>query len=137
MARSSENRILKSSDLLYFLTFASGIAAFWASGQVSIHLPAMHSRVASSTIGLLVTGGVYGLGMLILSAVVLRRAPRGIFAAVVSAILLGFIAAQLILRFVAPSLHGPASLGLLTFVLYLVYGAIYVMCLGIGRQFAK
>jgi hypothetical protein len=127
-----------ASDVLYFLTFAAGMAAFWLSGHASvIALQAVKNVGLHSILGLIVTGGVYGLGMFLLGLAVLRRVNKGLVIATVMTIILGYAAAQIIVRLAASHIHTTTGVGLLTFVLYLCYGAIYVASLAAGRRFAK
>ncbi len=138
MASHSSSRILMASDTLYFLTFAAGMAAFWLSGHASVL--ALHNVKAVGLhpiLGLVVTGGVYGFGMFLLALAVMRRAGKGLLIATAMAIVLGYGAAQIIVRLAASHIHTPTGIGLLTFVLYLCYGGIYVASLAVGRRFAK
>ena len=137
MAAPSSDRILMASDMLYFLTFAAGMAAFWASGRVSALLPAMTNNTLAVVAGLTVTGGVYGLGMLLLATIMFRRFGRATLIATILAVVLGLAAAQAIVHLAAGHVHNLSGLGLLTFVLYLCYGLIYVVSLAAGRRFAK
>jgi hypothetical protein len=136
MAADGEKRTFPT-DILYLLTFALGMAMFWASGHVGQLLPVMRTNTLAIAIGLGVTAGVYGLGMLILSLIVTKRVIPTLAATLV-AVVLGLIAAQLILAAVAGHLNlsVPLNLGLLTFVLYLCYGGIYALALAIGRKIA-
>jgi hypothetical protein len=124
--------------MLYLLTFALGMAAFWISGHVSLLLThGVKDHTAYVVLGLVATGGVYGLGMFALALAVQRRLGLGVVLATGLAVGLGLLAAQLILRAALALLHGPSAIGILTFVLYLVYGGIYAVSLAVGRRFAK
>ena len=137
MATGGKDRILMASDSLYFLTFASGMTAFWISGQASALVPALKSPVLHVILGLAISGGIYGLGMFVLSSRVLHRVGKGTLFATITAVILGFAGAQIVVRLAAGHVHNTAGLGLLSFVLYLLYGTIYVASLSVGRRFAK
>jgi hypothetical protein len=138
MASERANRLIVPTDLLYLLTFTAGMAAFWISGHASrlilqsVEIPALHS-----VLGIVATGGVYGLGMLMLSILVMRRLSKGAVIATVLAIGLGLVTAQIIVRLATGHVNNTAGLGLLTFVLYMCYGAIYALSLAAGRRFSK
>ncbi len=138
MASKSANRIILPNDVLYLLTFAAGMAAFWISGHASVLvLQAVKNPGLNTVLGMVVTGGVYGLGMLMLSIIIMRRLSKGAMVATILSVILGLIAAQVIVRLATGHVHNATGVGLLTFVLYLCYGAIYVASLAIGRRFAK
>src|SRR6185369_10273522 len=99
MATPSTNRVILPADVLYLITFAAGMLAFWASGHASVlALHSVHSRNLYTILSLAVTGGVYGLGMLVLSLAVLRRLSKGIVIATLASVALGLTAAQIIVR---------------------------------------
>ncbi|HVQ44504.1 MAG TPA: hypothetical protein VMT30_06065 [Candidatus Saccharimonadia bacterium] len=133
----SAKRVLVPTDLLYLLTFAAGMAAFWAGGHASRLLPVMKNHGLALAAGLVVTAGIYGLGLFVISLLATRRLGRGVLIATIVAVALGLAAAQGIVRLAAGHIHTKTDLGLLTFVLYLCYGAIYALSLAIARKFAK
>ena len=137
MGASSKDRVIMATDMLYLLTFTAGMAAFWASGHASAVLPAMknHSLAGAST--LVVTAGVYGLGMLLVTLLVTRHLGRAAVVSVIIAVALGLVAAQGILHLAAGRIHNSTDVALLTFGLYLVYGGIYVLSLAVARKFAN
>ncbi len=137
MAAARSSRILMASDTTYFLTFAAGMAAFWLSGRASALLPAMKNNGLAIASGLVVTGAVYGLGILVLSLVLLRHFGKGTLVSTGMAVVLGLASAQVIVRLAAGHIHNRTDVALLTFVLYLCYGLIYVISLAAGRRFAK
>jgi len=138
MAVSSKERGVMPADILYLITFAAGMAAFWLSGHASIlALQNIHTHGLRTAAGLIVTGGVYGLGMLILASAVMRRLGKGAIIATVAAVALGLGAAQVIVRLAAGHIHTNTGLGLLTFALYMCYGLIYVVSLAAARRIAK
>jgi len=138
MATPSTNRVILPADVLYLVTFAAGMLAFWASGHASVlALHSVHSRSLYGVLSLVVTGGVYGLGMLILSLVVLRRLGKGVVISTLAAIALGLGAAQIIVRLAVGHVHTTNGVAMLTFGLYMCYGLIYVASLALGRRFAK
>ncbi|HEX3081659.1 MAG TPA: hypothetical protein VHQ86_00215 [Candidatus Saccharimonadia bacterium] len=137
MVTPATGRILMASDVLYFITFATGMAVFWASGHVpSMLATAIHHHIPS-WMSLVMTNGLFGLGMLALAVVVTRRLGKAAVVAAVMALVLGAVAAQVIVRLAAPHVTNNMSLGLLTFALYLVYGGIYVASLATGRRLAR
>lgn len=138
MATAGAKQVKLPPDILYLLTFTVGMAVFWISGHASVlALQAAGNSGLRTALGLIVTGGVYGLGMLMLSILLMRRLSRGALIATALAIVLGLVAAQIIVRLATGHVQGATGVGLLTFVLYLCYGTIYVVSLAVGRQFAK
>jgi hypothetical protein len=141
MADSGEKRTTLPADMLYLLTFALGMLAFWLSGHASELLPKMFSVFLrpglATTAGLAITAAIYGLGMLILAVFATHKSLKGTVLATLIAIILGLVAAQLIVRVAAGHIHSKLDLGLLTFALYLVYGGIYAFALAMGRRVAR
>ncbi|HEY6736143.1 MAG TPA: hypothetical protein VI322_00340 [Candidatus Saccharimonadia bacterium] len=127
-----------SPDIMYFITFALGMAAFWLSGRVITLLPHMANRSAAMALGLAVTALVYGLTLAVWTIITSRKImPKRILLATVPAIILGYGAAQVITRAAAGKVTNMMSLGILTFVLFVCYGLIYVLCLALARRIAK
>ncbi len=137
MAQAAKKQILLSSDVKYFLTFGAGMAAFWLSGHATQFLPVIKSRPLAITAALVVTAGVYGLGMLLVAFLAFKKIGRPALIATVAAIILGIGSAQVIIRLAASHVQTKTDLGFLTFGLYLCYGIIYVIGLSLARRFAK
>lgn len=126
------------NDILFLLTFVAGMAGFWISGHASrIALQGVTDPGLHNILGYLVTGGVFGLGMLLVALLVLRRLSKGVFIAAGTAAVLGLITAQIIGRLATGRIHDLTDLGLLTFVLYICFGVIYALSLAVGRRFAS
>jgi hypothetical protein len=138
-SQTDNGRIFMASDLQYLLTFAAGMGAFWLSGQASTLLPVVKDRGLSMALGMVVTAAVYGLGMALWTFVLLRRRAlvKPLLVATVLAVVLGILAAQLILRLAAGQITTMMHLGLLTFALYLCYGTIYLIGLAVAKKLAK
>lgn len=137
MGEPKNGRVLMATDMAYLFTFTAGMAAFWASGQVRSLLPPITDQTLAIVTSMVVTAGIYGLGMLLVAFIMTRRFGRSILVAVILAIVLGLAAAQGIVRLSAGRVHATSDIALLTFVLYLVYGGIYVGSLAFARKFAK
>lgn len=137
MAQAAKKQILLSSDVKYFLTFGAGMAAFWLSGHASQLLPAIKSQPLAVVASMVVTAGIYGLGMLIVAFLTFKKNGRPAVIATITAILLGIGSAQVIIRLAASHVHTKSDLAFLTFALYLCYGVIYVIGVSLGRRFAK
>jgi hypothetical protein len=124
------------SDIVYLLTFAAGMLGFWLSGHAGSLLPAITSANLQKTVSLGVTAAIYGLGMLIVCLITIRRI-KPTLVGVLIAVILGLIAAQLIVHLAAGHINTRQDLGILNFVLYLSYGGIYVLGLAVSRRIAK
>lgn len=126
-------------DIMYFLTFTLGMGAFWLSGRAATLLPHIANRSLATTLSMVVTALVYGLILAIWTAVIggglnIRR----ILLAVVPAVLLGMVAAQVLLRLAAGRLHNTSlDIGLFTFALFVCYGLIYVFSLALARRIVR
>lgn len=129
--------IFAASDILYLATFTAGMAAFWLSSQAVALLPSLGDKTLSGTAGIVVSGGVYGLGMFILAFAVTRRFGKPTLIATGVAIALGLLAAQIIVRLAAGQVNDKFDLSILTFILYLCYGSIYAGALALGRRFDR
>ena len=137
MAETNRKRVLLPTDVLYLVTFTLGMLGFWVSGHISALLP----RIAGGDVfqvvtRLMMTSAIYALIMLVVAAIVLRRFLPTVIATIV-ALILGSVAAQLIVSLAASHISGRSQFALLTFILYFVYGLIYVVALVIGRKLAK
>jgi hypothetical protein len=100
-------------------------------------VPVVKSHGLAVALGLIITSGVYGLGMLMLAIILMRRLSKGAVIATILSIALGLVAAQVILRAAAPHVHTTTGVALLTFALYMCYGTIYVVSLAAGRRLSS
>ena len=90
-----------------------------------------------TTVGsIIITNGLFALGMLMLAIILTKRLGKAAVIAAVVAFVLGIAAAQFLVYLVLPHL-ATASVGMLTFVFYLLYGSIYVVSLALGRRFDR
>lgn len=137
MAAASSGRVIMPTDILYLVTFTLGMLAFWASGHAAAFLPRLADPQLAVAASLLTTAGVYGLVMLVLALVVLRRHVLGALATTLISVVLGLGTAQIVIRLAAGHIHSKQDLGILTFVLYFLYGGIYMLALAVGRKLAK
>jgi hypothetical protein len=135
MRDQPKTRLLLPTDMLYLGTFVLGMLAFWISGHAGALLPPLVNPTLTTVVGLSVTAAIYGLIMLILAFVVFRR-PKPALIATLVAVVLGVITAQLVVRLAAGLVHTRQDLAILTFVLYFLYGSIYMLSLAIGRKIA-
>lgn len=124
------------SDLLYILTFSLGMGAFWISVHAASALSHAINVRSSFVMSLLVTAVVYGVVMLMLALLIVKRLIPALAATGIS-IILGLVAAQVIIRLSLGHINTKQDLGFLTFGLYLCYGGIYVLALVIARKIAN
>ena len=138
MPRRDGQGSLMAPDMMYFITFALGMGAFWVSGQAVRLLPYQSNRGLATILSLLTTSLIYGLVLAAWTAITSRglNLKRTILA-VVPAILLAYGAAQIITRLAAGKITNLMSLGILTFVLFVCYGLIYVLSLALARRLAR
>lgn len=136
MATAAEKRVLMPSDLLYFLTFALGMGAFWVSGRAGRLVPASNDATLHTISSLGVTVLVFA-GIMAVYAFIVTRQLKAVLVATLVAAVLGLVTAQAIVAVVAPHVTTTQQVGLLSFVLYFCYGFIYVGALALGRKIAK
>lgn len=136
MGTTAEDRVLSRGDILFFLTFALGMAGFWLGGHAGVLARQIGGPTLSTILSYTATVGVFALGMIVLAFVV----TRSIKATLVSALVatgLGLVTSQVIIRLAIGHISTSQQVGILTFVLYLCYGFIYVAALAIGRKLAE
>lgn len=137
MAESTGKRVFLPTDMLYLMVFTLGMLGFWVSGHLSALLPRIvGGDIFQVVTRLMLTAGIYSLIMLVVAFIVLRRFLPSLAATFV-ALVLGSGAAQLIVSLAAGHISGRSQFAILTFVLYLIYGLIYVLALAVGRKLAK
>lgn len=131
MPTPNQNRTLLPTDVLYLLTFAAGMAFFWGSGHVARFVPLRAPHLAQAVLA--VTALVYGLGIAIIAWLTTKSA-RSVGAGMIIAVVLGLVAAQVVFRTLGSHIHTKQDFTILTFVLYLLYGGIYVLGLAVARR---
>jgi hypothetical protein len=138
MATTAKKPLFLGQDVLYVATFTLGFGAFWLSGRVASLLVHAVDRHIAGWVSLAVTAGVYGLILGLWTIVALRKLSlKAMLGAAIPAVILGMVAAQGILRLASGHIHSLLQVGLLTFALYICYGAIYVLGLVIARRLAR
>lgn len=119
---------MSKGEIQYFIMFIAGIVFFWVAGLAVPYLPVLSASLAGIE-GLVVTLAIYVLGfaLLLLFTLGKRRGVKaiGIAAAVVAA--LALTAAELVVHLGNGHIHSQFDLGILNFVLYLLYGPFYVI----------
>jgi hypothetical protein len=135
---ASNDRMFSSSDLLFLLTFALGMGAFWLSGRLPGFIPglAMSNQLLSFILSLIVALLVYGLIMTIWTWLVLgsRRTFKAALAGGIVAALLA-LATSLALTAFGSQITVPVAV--LAFLLYLIYGIWYVIGWTVAKRFAR
>ena len=126
------------SDILYFVTFLLGIAAFWLSGQAVSALHLGKLGPSAVYVAMVVTAVIYGAIIAVWTVPVLKRlSPKAMLTAAIPAVVLGIAAGQTISRLAAGHVKSLQDLGFLTFGLYVCYGLIYVVSLLLARKLTK
>ena len=121
---------MSKGEIQFLISFILGMAFFWLSGQATAYLPAPSNQFLAQALGIVVSAGVYGLGIAILVAITLgaRRSLKAILAAAVIAMVLAELTAQLLVHLVAGAIHNNTDLTIFMFVMYLLFGLYYAMC---------
>jgi MFS family permease len=126
-----------ATDMLYMLTFAVGILMFWVSGHVADVIPILPNETLDIIVSVGLTTLVFSLGIAIFSFFMQKRQFKLSAIAGLAALVLGIVADRVVVGLASGHISTQQDLTILTFVLYLVYGTIYVLALAIGRRFAK
>lgn len=129
---------MSKGEIQFIVSFVLGMAFFWLSGKATASLPPISNQMLAQTVGILVSAGVYGLGMAALTAVTLgaKRSLKAILVAAVVAMVLAELTAQVLLRALVGYVHNNNGLAVLMFVLYLLFGLYYVVGNLIARRLA-
>lgn len=138
MSATTTQRNFLAPDIMYFLTFVLGMGGFWLSGYISGLLPVMKDANLAALLGMAVTSFVYG-AILAVWTMITSRGPalKRVVVAVIPAVVLGIGAAQVIVRLASGKITNLTSLGILTFILFVCYGLIYVLSLALARRVVR
>ena len=120
---------MSKAEIQFIVSCVLGMAFFWLSGKATAYLPVINNQMLAQIVGIIVSAGVYGLGMAGLAAVTLgaKRSLKGILVAAVVAMVLAELTAQVLLRALVPLVQGNNGLAILMFILYLLFGLYYVV----------
>jgi hypothetical protein len=130
--------IFSSTDLQFLFTFMAGMGGFWLSGHLPGYLP-QGVLPRNAIVGLIIALVIYGLAMLLWSALILGRG-RNLRAVIVAAVIA--MALALATSLALPHLpfgrpHDKTGLAIWVFGLYLVYGLYFVIGWAASRRLAR
>ena len=129
---------MSKGEIQFLISFAAGMAAFWLSGKAAAALPVMPNHMLALISGIAVSALVYGLGAAVLAWLVLgsERSLKAVLGAGIVAIVLAEITAQALVPMAAGFVRSQATLAVLMFVLYLLFGLFYVLSNLVARRLA-
>ena len=126
-----------ATEMLYLVTFALGILMFWVSGKVADFIPILPNETLDIIMSVGLTTLIFALGIAIFSFFMQKRQLKPALLSGLAAFVLGIIADRIVVGLASGHISTQQDLTILTFVLYLVYGSVYVLALAIGRRLSK
>lgn len=123
-------------DSLYLAVFALGMLFFWLSGHAGVWLSTGRPGI-SYLVVLALAAVVYTVGLILAAFLWASRRPRPLLIGAAVSLILTPVLTWIIGLIAAGRINSAQDLGIYNFVLYLIFGALYVVIFELIRRLGR